>query len=102
MVYTYTLYAGRGESSDQYAADDEVCSRPEGQTVYFPHSTGHEVVCVCVGVGVDAWVWVCHCMCARGVSFRGWRGMAPAIPWCHPLNCWKKLDSLFCILNHRN
>ena len=33
------------------------------------------------------------------VSFRGWQGMAPAIPWssfaipCHPLNCWKVLDS---------
>ena len=31
------------------------------------------------------------------VSFRGWRGMAGAIPWssfaipCHPLKCWEKL-----------
>ena len=44
--------------------------------------------------------FTCYLLCMLyRVSFMGWRGMPPAIPWslfpipCHPLNCWEKLDT---------
>lgn len=44
VLHFFTLcFTGHGQQEDLYGHDDGSCQKPETQTVYFPHSTKHEV-----------------------------------------------------------